>query len=336
MSKIKIIFFVFSFVLLSAVPGFSGGANFDVPVSDTSDQILFGFFDLRERETFIQVTNVDTGPAGNNVHIQIYDVSNNCNENNFFDLYTVNDTHVYNLRDIKTNDGNDSGVVLPDGAYEVFVAFGNNPDQVLIGNLRILDNHGYEYRTNLQGTNQDRGGGTFDEFATFNFSPKGGVALSDVVLIAVNDSGQDAEIAEILDRWTALDVNIFDINENAFSCRKVIASCINQDSPLYETLLEEVANSDQDGCGGGQCAASVANIEYGINNAIPHSRGGELLCPGNNISEGLVRLEHLGDGPFTENELVVFVGLNNGNGRGSMDSFLNDNFTTPEPPEPVG
>ena len=154
MSKIKIIFFVFSFVLLSAVQGFSG-SSFDTVNTDSSNPILFGFFDLRERETFIQVTNVDTNTAGHNVHIQIYDVSNNCNENNFFDLYTVNDTHVYNLRDIKTNDGNDSGVVLPDGAYGVFVAYGANksppPDQVLIGNLRILDNHGYEYRTNLQG-----------------------------------------------------------------------------------------------------------------------------------------------------------------------------------------
>jgi len=152
LSKIKIILFVLSFVFLSAAQGFSG-SSFDVPVSDTSDRILFGFFDLRERETFIQVTNVDTDPAGHNVHIQIYDVSNNCNENNFFDLYTVNDTHIYNLRDIKTNDGNDSGVTLADGAYGVFVAYGkSNPSQVLIGNLRILDNHGYEYRTNLQGT----------------------------------------------------------------------------------------------------------------------------------------------------------------------------------------
>ena len=338
MSKIKIFLFVLSFVFLSTVQGFSG-ANFRVPVSDTSDQILFGFFDLRERETFIQVTNVDTGPAGHNVHIQIYDVSNNCNENNFFDLYTVNDTHVYNLRDIKTNDGNDSGVVLPDGAYGVFVAYGPRfPKQELIGNLRILDNHGYEYRTNLQGTDKDKSiiNDDLEIFATFNFSPKGGVTLSDVVLITHDeqDIPQDAEIADILDQWTTVDVNIFDINENPFSCRKVISSCINQDSPLYETLLEEVANSDAGDCSGGKCAASVADIEYGINDAIPHSKGGELLCPGNNISEGFVRLEHIGEGKNTQPEVVVFVGLNNGNGRGSMDSFFTANSEIPNPPVP--
>jgi len=259
LSKIKIILFVFSFVFLSAVQGFSG-SSFDAVNTDTSDQTLFGFFDLRERETFIQVTNVDTSPAGNIVHIQIYDVSNNCNENNFFDLYTPNDTHIYNLRDIKTNDGNDSGVVLPDGAYGVFVAYGaDNPQQELIGNLRILDNHGYEYRNNLQGTDRNRGNSTFEEFATFNFSPKGGVTLSDVVLIAIEekDSTQDADLANILDRWVTVDVNIFDINENAFSCRKVIMACINQDSPLYETLLEEAANNTSGGCSGGNCAAPI-------------------------------------------------------------------------------
>jgi len=336
LSKIKIILFVLSFVFLSTVPGFSG-TSFDVVNTDSSDQTLFGFFDLRERETFIQITNVDMDPAGNIVHIQIYDVSNNCNENNFFDLYTPNDTHIYNLRDIKTNDGNDSGVVLPDGAYGVFVAYGaDNPQQELIGNLRILDNHGYEYRNNLQGTDRNRGDSTFEEFATFNFSPKGGVTLSDVVFITIdeNDSTQDADIANILDRWTTVDVNIFDTNENAFSCRKVIMACINQDSPLYEALLEEAANNTGGGCSGGACAASVADIEYGINEAIPHSKGGELLCPGNNISEGFVRLERIGDGSGTNDEAVVFVGLNNGNGRGSMDSFFNDNSETPEPPPP--
>jgi len=107
-------------------------------------------------------------------------------------------------------------------------------------------------------------------------------------------------------------------------------ACINQDSPLYETLLEEAANSG-DNCSGGQCAASVADIEYGINNAIPHSKGGELLCPGNNISEGFVRLEQIGDGPGTEHNLVVFVGLNNGNGKGSMDSFFTANSEIPPP-----
>ena len=179
-TKFKIVLFVF--VLLTTAQSFSG-TSFDALETDTSNALFFGFFDLRDRETFIQITNVDLNPTGHNVHIQFFDVSNDCNENNFFDFYTPNDTHIYNVIDIQTNDGNDSGVILPDGAYGIFVAFGaQQPDQVLIGNLRILDNNGYEYRTNLQGTDPDQSNAPLEEFATFNFNTKGGVTPSEILL----------------------------------------------------------------------------------------------------------------------------------------------------------
>ena len=122
------------------------------PVNGTA---LFYFFDLRERESFIQYTYTDMMGLGSNgqAHVQIFDVSNNCNENNFFDTFTPFDTHTYNMRDIQTNDGNPSGVVLPDGAYGIvaisFFVNGNNVSSA-IGNLRVADNSGYEYRTNAQ------------------------------------------------------------------------------------------------------------------------------------------------------------------------------------------
>jgi len=76
------------------------------------------------------------------------------------------------------------------------------------------------------------------------------------------------------------------------------------------TTLEEVESKGD--------SASVASFEYGINETIPHSRGGELLCPGNNISEGIVSLDRKEDdgdpGGF-------FIGLNNGNGRGTIDTI---------------
>ena len=37
-------------------------------------------------------------------------------------------------------------------------------------------------------------------------------------------------------------------------------------------------------------SVNVARFEYGINEAVPHSRSGELLCPDNVIYEGIVRL----------------------------------------------
>ena len=163
------------------------------------------------------------------------------------------------------------------------------------------------------------------EFATFNFNTKGGVTLSDIVRFVSGQDGENNELllSNIIDICFLVDVDILNLNENVFSCRNVIFSCVDEDNPLLEALLEEI---DSDG---GE--ASVANFEYGINNAIPHSKGGELLCPGNNISEGFVRFELNEDGSDTEDDAIYFIGLNNGNGRGSIDaSWLqnseNDDF----------
>jgi len=322
LSKIKIVFFIFSFVLLSTVQGFSG-TSLNVPNSDSVGHALIGFFDLRDRETFIQVTNVDGDPSGANIHIQIFNVANDCNENNFFDFYTPFDTHIYNLRDIITNDGNASGVVLPDDAYGIFAAVARVPsDRNIIGNLRILDDNGYEYRTNLLDEQEERDfdNGDAEDFITFNFNTKGGVTLSDVIGIPFDDDGGQGGpdghnsifVTDILDIFHSFDVNIVDLNENVFSCRSVAFACVTLEHPLYEALLEQI---DSDG---GE--ASVANHQYGINNAIPHSRGGELLCPGNPISEGFVRLEVNEDGSDTEDDAIYYIGLNNGNGRGSLDA----------------
>ena len=271
------------------------------------------FFDLRDRESFVQVTNIDSDNA--TVHVQIWDVSNNCNENNFFDNYTPADTHVYNLRDITTNDSNPSGVILPTGAYgfvtvgvvdAVGASFDNSGN--LIGNFRIEDNNGYEYRTNSVFPVPDGIGSTFNTPITFNFNTGGGVNLSDVIGIAVEIDNGNGEVlaANIVDVWVSYDVDIYDFNEVPFSCRNVIFACTDQANPLYEALLDESGD------------ASVAGFEYGINDAIPHSLGGELLCPNNIVSEGFVTLDFI---TRVTGTFFGFTGLNNGNGRGSMDSW---------------
>lgn len=319
MGRIKIFLIIFSIFLLGTLNSYSS-EGLNIPSTDTADEALLGFFDLRDRETFIQVTNVDTDEE-HTVHIQIFNVANNCNENNFFDFYTPGDSHVYNIRNIQTNDGNPSGVVLPAGAYGVFVVYKTGEDLDgdfdFIANMRLLDNNGYEYRTNMQGIVED-GSRSNQDCATFNFNTNGGITLSDIIVIPEKDlnlfgGGTDEfEIDNILEIWAAFDVDIYDLNEVPFSCRNVIFSCVNEDNPLLESLLEESGD------------ASVASFEYGINNSIPHSKGGELLCPGNTISEGFVRINKIGQGNINLG-FISFVGLNNGNGRGSLDSFwIND------------
>lgn len=177
----KLITFALMFftVFLFAVP--QSNAGFDSPIPDSDSNYngenfgLTAFFDLRDRVSFVQITNNDS--TATIYHIQIYNVAQDCNENDFFDNYTVNDTHVYNLRDIFTNDGNPSGVDLPDNAYGIVVVTPVNQtldgfnESPFIGNFRIIDNNGYEYRTNMSGWNDDSFfPGLIDDLFTFNFS----------------------------------------------------------------------------------------------------------------------------------------------------------------------
>lgn len=341
--KIKSIVTIIIFFVLLIIPntGRTGESSILFSLGDTdtlltsnnsNPSVLFYAFDLRDRETFVQFTypSSDTDVLA---HIQIFDVSNNCNENNFFDVYTPNDTHVYNIRDIQTNDGNPSGVVLPDNSYGIVVItsfrLGTTTAQSGIGNFRILDDNGYEYRTNAVrysntiGTEGLSPGQIRSSY--FNFNTRGGISFSDIMGISVIrvETGGPApfewQATPVQEVFFPFDVDIYDQNEVPFSCRDVVFSCVDNENPLLEELLENAG-------------ISVANFEYGINNAIPHTKSGELLCPGNNISEGTVvlnperRISTELTSINSRNFFTAFIGLNNGNGRGSMDSIWNFNW----------
>ena len=300
-------------VLLS-LPTQVFAGHHDPALTDEASSALFSFIDLRQRETYVQVTNIDTDSQ--TLHVQIFNVDQNCNENNFFDVFTPNDTHIYDMRNILTNDGNPSGVVLPENAYgfvviSVIDSDGELDDNLdfLIGNFRILDDAGYEYRTNSAGESDSNQ--PVNEY-NFNFSNKNGISHSDIVFIAVEEDSSAGEwVAGPTEAFWEVDVDIFDINENPLSCRDVIFSCVDADNPLLEELISGELTTEGS-------SSSVAAFEYGINEVIPHSRDGELLCPGNVTPEGWVNLtteSNFGDAKG------YFVGLNNGNGRGSMDSI---------------
>ena len=186
-----LIYFFISLLFLIPSTSFALVANgglFPIAETDSINFQLFSFYDLRDRESFVQVTN--TGSAAT-VHVQVFDVSNLCNENNFNDAYTASDTHVYNMRDIKRNDGNASGVEMPDNAYGfvvVTVVQGNgqqtDTNGLIIGNFRVIDNAGYEYRSNSQGF-QPHGINGSKYIANYNSA--GGINKSDIVGITVNN-----------------------------------------------------------------------------------------------------------------------------------------------------
>ena len=66
--------------------------------------------------------------------------------------------------------------------------------------MRIEDNNGYEYRTNLLGTryitNPPDGVGSLrtDNPVTFNFNNEGGVTLSDIIFISYSLQETEVEI----------------------------------------------------------------------------------------------------------------------------------------------
>ena len=335
-----IMFFLFTLLTTSILKAGTGEGLIFFSDTDTDDgtfQALIYFYDLRERETFLQLTAPPNDEAGSSMtaHIQIYNVANNCSENNFNDVYTANDTHIYNMRDIRTNDGNPSGVVLPDNAYGLVVVSLYLPDLSRVdrsfGNMRIIDNNGYEYRTNAQQLSNfaftSPGPPSNPELIySFSFNSSSGITFSDIVginilqLLGSPNEIRDWEAENIVNIYTPFDIDIYDTNEVPFSCRDIIFACTDQDNPRLQELLETAGT------------ANVASFEYGINNAIPHSRGGELLCPGNNISDGIVNLtlELYPEEVLISNDMVSnlfvpyfygYVGLNNGNDRGSFDSF---------------
>jgi len=326
--SIFVLFFALTLFLIPVKNTFSGSGTsaFRSTIGDTDshsigDRPLLAYFDLRNRESFVQITNVDDEVV--TLHIQIFNVDQDCNENNFFDNYTVNDTHIYNMRDILTNDGDPSGVVLPENAYGfvALIPFGSNGE--LIGNFRIIDEIGYEYRTNLQSpasTTSSSGSTVFFSNYHFNFNQSAGITFSDIVGITYDNGQGEVFASNPTDAFQLLDIDIVNNNEVIFSCRNVIFACIDEDNPRQEELLEFVSDNTEG-------SASVASFEYGINEAIPHSKSGELLCPGNNITEGIVNLNQISlNSTSFSARFHAYVGLNNGNGRGSMDSIFSDNL----------
>jgi len=136
------------------------------------------------------------------------------------------------MRDILTNNGAPSGVVLPDSAYG-FVVISvvdsnlviDEDARILVGNFRILDDLGYEYRANSGGQVHLGAQQPDRRDWYFNFNTLAGVTLSDVVAINVSrddDFSQNEPSVEvnILDAWKSIEVDIFNINA---VIRKVIA-----------------------------------------------------------------------------------------------------------------
>lgn len=289
--------------------------NLPVPNTANASYQLFYFWDLRERESFFQIYNTTWEPA--DVHIQIFNAADNCGEFDFFDSYTSEDTHVYNVRNLTAND---SGAFPPpdlDNGYGIVVvtlsdSSGNQVDNpVLIGKFRIVDNSGYEYRSNAAGVarNSDPGISSY----VFNYSDYDPAQSSDVVGLVVSNVGPGPRPATVSAAGiiAAIFQNaIYDENEVRTSCPPVVFACDFQNEGLQDQVFDLVGSS------------YTLGFDLGINNATPNSRGAASICP-NLTEQGFVQLTLETLIPEADPDLffVGFAGMNNGRGLGSMNIF---------------
>ncbi len=248
--------------------------------------------DTGYRKSYVQITNTYDAPV--TIHVQIFQHDRDCSELDFFDELTVSDTVVYDMGNIVKNNGSKVSASLGEDSYGYVVVTPLDPQASIIGNFRIIDSSGYEYRTNMQNTGAATGNFAPGISYIINYNGANGARQADIVGFGYSIDGTGT-VKNLSDN-VVFDTYLFDLDEEPLSCDRVGFAC-----------------------------GGVMN--YGISEDYPSSRGEDLLCRGGGSSNpdgGVVSLEN---GVYTGNssERVVFsgyAGINNGDGTGSMDSWI--------------
>jgi len=283
-------------------------SDFDpIDQTDAAAHRLVFFWDTVDRQSIIQVTN--TTDDFIQIHVQVWNASNECEEVNFFEILTPNDTVIYDVENLPGNPN------LSDS--DGFITVTDNDGDHIIGMFRVIDSSGYEYRTNAadteSGFEQNFGDTALDN--ALNFNSVNGNSLSDVVgatyAVLEDDTTYASPALGSLFGAPGITNFIFDEFENGNSCSEVIFACAD------------------------------GFFNYGIDNSIPSSQGFDRICNTSKLNEesnaGWLYLPFIGhvsvpgsfvqcniDGGLFCDEPVYFagfIGLNNGDGTGSMDSW---------------
>ncbi len=319
LSKIKS-FLVLAFLLVIPMQAMAGnnGFGFDpIDQTDTGVDRLIYYYDTVGRETYVQVTNTSDSFVG--IHVQVFSAEDNCAEDDFGWCLTPGDTEIWNVEEFPggfdISESNGFVAISVDDSFDC--GFENN---ALIGMFRIIDDLGYEYRTNAA-SSEDFTAFSAD-YNVLNFNDVNGNNLSDVVGITYLALDQDQVFASpglgtLFGFIEDPQVLIFDDNENPNSCSPTVFTCSN--NPGFE-------------------------INKGIDNSIPNSQGFSEICNTSKLDGPVIGAVDSGwlflpfidfvcfeaDGDLIEcpSDLffVGFLGLNNGDGTGSMDSWLSHSF----------
>ena len=323
--------FVFSITNRAKAGGVDFRPSNQAPVVVEADNIVVCYWDLRDRDSFCQVTNVSGGPI--TVHIQIWNDADPsatdpdiCTEFDFPDSYTGNDTHIYRLADLTTNDG--SEIFPPDlteGLGYMFISVTGGPGcsdaKVLMANHRIVDiPGGYEYRSAAPGLSngfkvfegQGKSLGIDTDTYGFNFNSENGASFSDVIPIHARiDSDPDSGVCRVSPRFSGVAANTVTLNENRQSCPFRNVGCRPEPEDDFDTI----------------------GVNVGINNFFLNSRGETSICNDSNPNGWFIiqLVENFLDSDadfvtsscYENNDVACggLIGINNGDGTGSMEAW---------------
>ena len=320
---------------------------------------LVYFVDTRQRNSFVQVTN--TTSRGINIHVQLFDLNNEvaqCNQCNFGDMLTPNDTHVYDVSDMRSNtcDGPNCVPVIAGGVSEcgldddhygfVVISFDSYKDGgdscdgqsgcfveggPLIGMFRVIDESGYEYRTNAAGKEVLSGYGMWvgsDEEILVRRDGK--KSWDDLVNFELADGNNLADLVGI---------TFWELDHATVNADPLVGTSFGFD--LTDPILIYRENEIPNSCNETTFTCAPGNFDKGIDQSLPNSLGQvNQVCTTSRLPEnssgwlhmpfsGFFCLPPLGDAStfkcidsIRKNLFFVgFVGLNNGDGTGSMDSW---------------
>lgn len=335
-SKIKYLL-VLAFLLVLPMQAMAGHGGL-LPLIDQTDtgvDRLVYYWDTRDRDTLFQLTNTSSSTII--VHVQVFDVNDVvsiCNEIDFDDVYTAGDTHVYDIEDMVSNcdaDGGAAGANPACGSAQnssfvdsygfVVISLSDGPNFAMIGMFRVIDGPGgYEYRANAAGEDFFS-----DETVDFvlNFNSVDGNDLSDVIGIVYTEVDFDTVYAS-----PGIQVVFGGVTGDPF-----------EGSPPQVFIFDETEGKTS--CSPTVFACTPGSINKGIDNSIPNSKQQvNRICNTSVLSEsndaGWMYLPYstfacfdpLGGGDAVtghcDNDVFFssFLGLNNGNGTGSLDSWL--------------
>jgi hypothetical protein len=250
--------------------------------------------------------------------VQVYDIGTGqgCEECNFTDTLSCFDTHVYNIDEMRTNaiptiSPPKPSVPACDGPKTYGVIAITNLSSInepLIGMFRIIDDDGYEYRANTAGEDPDNDDVSSD---IINFSVANGHNLSDVVGIAYQGSSSRIWMGPTL-LATFTDIFSWDDVEFPTSCSNTTFACTAGllDKGIDNSVPNSKGNTD-DICATMQLGLHTSawldmfSLSMGCFDAFGHA----ILCPGGSLAAS------------SNLYFVGFIGLNNGDGTGSMDSW---------------